>query len=1022
MIWSIVSLAGHRLRGRAASTLILVAAVAAATTVSGVIGALGTAAADQSIQDSLAGLDPADRSLQVTGYEFSGDNAGELDDSAIAAFGPVAGIAAAPERGLIFRRVRDGAVPYDLQLLAVDGPGRWLELADGRAPSPCDGTTCEAVLVSKAAAPGDLPATLHIGGLEVRVVGRARLASSIPLGHLDERGAIQAGIDTDHPTTAAEAPPALLLVDGVRAAAAAGGVTAIGRTYLWTAPLHAELIHPWSLDRLTRPLAEARRILADRGPTLTMAAPTQVIDDQLARASVNGGRLLLVGALGVSILIAFAAYAALLGRRDLALELERVAAAGGNRRARLLLAVLEIAVPTVAGGFLGWLVGALLTAVVAPLPDAGPGATIARLGLDPRAALFAGAVTLSAVAAVALGLVGTTRREALAGLVPGFVLVGALVAWRLAAGLDPSAVGGSTDVPILALLPASVGLAIAALALLVVPRLLRRLAAASGRAALPIRLALLSVARDPARPAATLTLLAFGLGGLVFAVTEAATLNRGIADSSAFQAGMDLRVSEAGTDLTLSATVVPFDRYRGLGPGVEAWPVAHLEAVAAGDRPLSVLALPPDAIPKLRGWRSDASPTDPAAMAAAIEVPGSFDVPGHQLPAGKPDLSIAVLHEGDPVDLAAVVRTAAGDAVRIGLGTAKFDRTVFDVPLPAAAVGGRVVAILVAEGRLIAGQDHPAKLGSATLAFEDLGGLVDQRPIEVRTSGVEEAVIRAPLATDGLVLPAIVSPDLARLAAGAADGTLPVTFAGRALTRIRVAGVASWFPTVVYAERSFAVVDLDPFLVALDGTAPGAGHPDEAWLRVADPAGAASAVAALQQPPFRDVAVIDRSALAARATGDPFSISILAAFTAAALAGLLLAALGLVLGASSDLHDETGELRDLEAQGLGPAALRRHVAARTALLAFGGLAAGVMVGVALAAIVTGRIAVTADAAAPIPPLILVVPWIQVALAVGIPVLLAGGLAWLVARRAFRGSARSGGRRRVPTPAPASGPR
>ena len=80
---------------------------------------LGTAAADQSIQDSLAGLDPADRSLQVTGYEFSGDNAGELDDSAIAAFGPVAGIAAAPERGLIFRRVRDGAVPYDLQLLAA---------------------------------------------------------------------------------------------------------------------------------------------------------------------------------------------------------------------------------------------------------------------------------------------------------------------------------------------------------------------------------------------------------------------------------------------------------------------------------------------------------------------------------------------------------------------------------------------------------------------------------------------------------------------------------------------------------------------------------------------------------------------------------------------------------------------------------------------------------------------------------------------------------------------------------------
>ena len=70
----------------------------------------------------------------------------------------------------------------------------------------------------------------------------------------------------------------------------------------------------------------------------------------------------------------------------------------------------------------------------------------------------------------------------------------------------------------------------------------------------------------------------------------------------------------------------------------------------------------------------------------------------------------------------------------------------------------------------------------------------------------------------------------------------------------------------------------------------------------------------------------------------------------------------------------------------------------------------------------GRIAVTADAAAPIPPLVLVVPWLQVALAVGVPVLLAGGLAWLVARRAFRGSTRSGGRRTTPTPAPAPRPR
>jgi len=164
-------------------------------------------------------------------------------------------------------------------------------------------------------------------------------------------------------------------------------------------------------------------------------------------------------------------------------------------------------------------------------------------------------------------------------------------------------------------------------------------------------------------------------------------------------------------------------------------------------------------------------------------------------------------------------------------------------------------------------------------------------------------------------------------------------------------------------------------------------------------------IATLRQPPFRRVSIIDRSDIAAKALADPFSISILVAFAAAAVAGLLLAALGLALGAAADLGDETGELRDLEAQGLGPRALQRQVGVRTGLLAVGGVVAGLLVGIALTAIVTGRIGVTADVATPVPPLALILPWGTIAIAVAVPLLGAAALAWLAGARAFRASSR-----------------
>ena len=450
---------------------------------------------------------------------------------------------------------------------------------------------------------------------------------------------------------------------------------------------------------------------------------------------------------------------------------------------------------------------------------------------------------------------------------------------------------------------------------------------------------------------------------------------------------------------------MPFDRYASLGDGVTAVPVAHVAADAGPAGGLTVIGLPPSALAGLRGWRDDLG-ADAATLGRAIAVDGDFTVPGIALAADAATIALTVTHAGDPVYLSAVVAGTNGDAARIFLGTLHPGRETLAAPLPEDARGGRIIAVVISEGRLVAGPTHPAGLARATLAFEGLDALTGRDPVAVEVNGTQSAVLRAPLATDGLVLPAIVGSDLAD-AARAKDGSvLAITLGDRDLARIRVVGVLPRFPGAPEAGGAFAVVALDPLLMAMDGAAPGAGRPDEAWLRVDAPARTADVRTALSAPPFRTVAARSRLGLEAAAAADPFASSILAAFAAAGAAGLLLAALGLALAALADLRDESGELRDLEAQGMGPRALRRQVGARTLILAAGGTLSGVVMGLGLAFLVTAAVGVGADGSRPTPPLILDVPLAGLAVATAAPLVAAAALAAITAGRAFRAAART----------------
>jgi ABC-type lipoprotein release transport system permease subunit len=175
---------------------------------------------------------------------------------------------------------------------------------------------------------------------------------------------------------------------------------------------------------------------------------------------------------------------------------------------------------------------------------------------------------------------------------------------------------------------------------------------------------------------------------------------------------------------------------------------------------------------------------------------------------------------------------------------------------------------------------------------------------------------------------------------------------------------------------------------------------NEVWLRLRDPGAAAEVDRALAAKPFDVLSIQSRRALEADARRDPIAHGTLLALTVAAIVALGLALAGILLTVLGDLRDESGELLDLEAQGASPSLLRRIVRLRALTVAAAGLLAGALAGLALAAVVTDLVGLTARATAPEPPLVLDVDALVVAAAVVVYALAAAGLILLATRRAF----------------------
>jgi hypothetical protein len=384
-------------------------------------------------------------------------------------------------------------------------------------------------------------------------------------------------------------------------------------------------------------------------------------------------------------------------------------------------------------------------------------------------------------------------------------------------------------------------------------------------------------------------------------------------------------------------------------------------------------------------------------------------VPRQRLDDAIRTVSIDVDYEGDPIRLAVIVEEADGSVRYVPLGelspgTATMSADLFweeeleglpsDEPK-----GWAVLGLLAANGGPAGGggaeQGHRQE---GDLTVRGLEQLVDPAvPVHLVVSGEGGQLIRPQVPTDGLVFPALVTPELA--ADVDASGEMTARIGSSLDIRIKPVGVLSEFPTIVDRDR-LVIVDLQPLLLAMNAHDPGTGVPNQVLIGTPSDERTAEVAAALGRGSFPPLLIQSRPASEEAGAADPFGLGIVWGLAVGAGAGLLLSVLGVLLAAAAELRDERGELYELESQGSTPRALTGLVVLRTVALCAVGTLTGIVVGVGLGWVVASSIGVGGEGATAVPALVLVAPWgPMVALAVALLVLL-GVAVWILARRHF----------------------
>ena len=752
--------------------VVLGIAAGASVVVGGRAGAL--VAQDRAVAQAVERIPDGSRSVRAVWFGVPGQS-GEpqpvLDRQARAALRHV--VAADARALVLFRESTIGGTFAGLG--GVEGLGTQVVLRSGRLPAECRPDRCEVLRLRGAG--GRLP---EPEGLKLVEVGTAALKNRLLFGDFLA--------PTDNALDAAEvspafaraaryhrpAPPPLFLAEGVRVLAGAPALDSSYRSYAWVTPLEAGRPRLWEVDDLADSVARARSELQAVTSSFDLVAPVEELREAQATSRAAGRRLGIVGGEAAALLFAFALLAAMTLRTDLAAARRRLAWYGARGWQLVLLTVAESSALALAGTVLGVVVGALGGAFVAHRAGAPVGEILSRSAFSAQglglALLVVAAATAVLVAAVASrsSRVAPVRFSLVDAAALAAVLLVLLELWR-----------GDDEGDLVLLLPALVTFAAAVLvgrALRPALRLVERLS--RGRS-LGVRLASLSLSRNPGYAVVATAFLVVSFGLALFAESYRATLARGERDQAAQRVPLDYVVREDLRRLIPVQDAASLDRFDRLG--VEVAPVLRVTGSVArleGESGITLLGLPPATLPQLHGWRDSDASVSRQELVQRIDA--ARPLKGVRLPSDLKRLRFAAT--SSKVRLFAEIEAPNGQFVRVEANG----------PIPPEARGGRLAGIAIEPNtRLVErGADAGKALkGSVVIALPDVPGALDGwigvggariegARVDYTLTNTVATRIRPQQPYDDVPVPVLATPRLA--AAADSSGVLPLADRGRA--------------------------------------------------------------------------------------------------------------------------------------------------------------------------------------------------------------------------------------------------
>jgi hypothetical protein len=915
--------------------------------------------------------EPARGVLAVTSRDLRGPDLASLSDQVSSGL-ERAGLPT-PTRALAFRSL--SLQGTDATVAALDRLPVHVSLTSGRLPTTCSPTACEVLVVGagggtdgsgpEAAGP-DLTAPARRLGLVVTGTATLREPRLVGLGLV--------------------APGQPLLIGSDPAAMAdLAALTLYGRNLAWFSPLDAAVVTTRGASGFSAALdqiAGDANLVA--GP-LNVTWPDSAVLDAAARAQGSAGRFAVLGVgagalqLGFCLVLAAARRPAqrqqgtLLGRR-------------GARPGQVLgVATLQAAFAVVVGLLVGTAAG--LAAVVALtrglVPDPWFGARLA-LGSAWPVVLGLGAAALlgSVLLAAGRGLRPRTLRAVLGAAV---LLAAALATLALVRPTpDPRA-----PLPVAALVGLTLGAGLVG-ALLWSPAV-----AALGRLgrgpATPLRGTVLLAARRPLLPSVTAGFLAAALATAFLAGAWSASTQRSAQDQAASLVPLDASVAPS-TQVLLPSTVVDPARLSAVAPDVVVAPVTStvvsVFAGSGGATALPLTGLDPNVLPLVHRWSAVTGSSTSAERVADLLRTPTTPTPAPVVPAGTRRLVLDVRGLDADVTLGVWVAGPDGQERQVRL-TQRGDEAYADLGAgPALAVRaleiGESADHITHRQHGIGEGSTDRQLPSGTLllgAVHADGALV---PWSWTGWGADAGTV-GPTGPDGaglraryrisdaraVLLPSWVpvaqrpvipvAVDAVTAARAGARGTFGVTL-NSTTQPVRVVAVLPRMPTL---PSRFVLADRTAVSALVDRTAPGTGPVAQVW--VGSSVASQPAVRAELTASASAATVRYRDDLARGFAADPVTTGFVALLAAAGLVAFLLGLVAVVGGVRGDRDQAGADLFALEVDGVGPAALRRVLLARAALVVGVGLPVGLLAGAGLAAAATRLLGTGPDGRPLTPP-------------------------------------------------------